>query len=585
MGAEEMVERLAEQKLNLEDKVEELQDTVNDYESMVSLNNEMIDISRQTERQNREELDMARSENGVLKGRIVELQQVISDSNATVHKFRDLTRQLLDENNHLREQIQVSSTQTTPTTVPVSVDFRLKIQDDKVNADRVDRKMLMIRGKMLEKEQTYLLMFMPDLYANNREDGFIRICILPELIGLKVQLLVEEVNEKFQIPVAINFSIFESADHHRRDEIPYAMYFLFLLKLLETANRDIDFAIRTASSNIFAVLNELEGRIDRPEKAVQYYVDQLRQSRLDETISVEYLETSTKDMEDIKSRLVALDTNQRSSMDKLKDVVEILSTGAKSTTASLLGLKSIAGDALSDLSKWLSDFVEKNEEIVDVVRKIKRPLDTDNELRAIMLPDNVQSLLGSLVNDCHRCVALCSVWYQAVSLQSNLQAAEKIALSGNQLRTILYSENDKGNFQGHGSFFKATTISPLQAMMNHSEKTVVILRQFLKDIQDGEWLRGSVKLPEMPKHPLKTRAEALKRALADAEELRSKLATKDEEILEIRKSEWYLDSFFSCTNKWCFLWSSENYLAESQIAATLKPEAAAQYGFSTGRQK
>ncbi|XP_055343024.1 LOW QUALITY PROTEIN: dynactin subunit 1-like [Paramacrobiotus metropolitanus] len=439
LGAEEMVERLANQKLDLEDKIEELRDTVKDYEEIMAMNNELIELSHQT-----------------------------------VHKFRDLTKQLQEENNRMREQLQLSAnTPTQAAVVPASVDFRLKIQDDKVNAERVDRKMLMIKEKMLQQEQAYLMLFMPDIFAISREDSFIRICVLPELIGLKLRLIEEEVQMKYEVPTVVDLSAVQSFDAHRRDEVAYASYFNFLLKILEANDRDIDYAIRTAPAEIFGMLNDLEGRVDRPEKAIQYYIDQLRQSRLDDTISLEYLETSTKDMDDILERLNAVEASARSSMDKMKDVMDIIAFGMKSIAASALGLKLLAGATATEFSKLFMEFANKSEIVTDIVRKVKRPLDTDNELRAVMLSETVDAQLKDIVNNLHRCVALCYLWYQTVNTQNAVHA---------------------------------------------------------------KWHRGGVKLPEMPKHPLKVRAETLKKALADAEALKSRLATKDKEIVELKKN-------------------------------------------------
>ncbi|XP_055342736.1 dynactin subunit 1-like [Paramacrobiotus metropolitanus] len=537
LGAEEMVERLANQKLDLEDKIEELRDTVKDYEEIMAMNNELIELSRSDERHTHEQLDMARSESSILKLRLVELQQNLNDTSQTVHKFRDLTKQLQEENNRMREQLQLSAnTPTQAAVVPASVDFRLKIQDDKVNAERVDRKILMIKEKMLQQEQAYLMLFMPDIFAISREDSFIRICVLPELIGLKLRLIEEEVQMKFEVPTAVDLSAVQSFDAHRRDEVAYASYFNFLLKILEANDRDIDYAIRTAPAEVFGMLNDLEGRVERPEKAIQYYIDQLRQSRLDDTISLEYLETSTKDMDDILERLNAVEASARSSMDKMKDVMDIIAFGMKSIAASALGLKLLAGDTAPEFSKLFMEFANKSEIVTDIVRKVKRPLDTDNELRAVMLSETVDAQLKDIVNNLHRCVALCYLWYQTVNTQSAVHASDKPPLDNEHLKRILYAENDKGSFRAQTGFYKTTTTSPQQTMLNFMEETTGTLQQFFKEINDGEWHRGGVKLPEMPKHPLKVRAETLKKALADAEALKSRLATKDEEIIELKKN-------------------------------------------------
>lgn len=59
MGAEELVELLGQQKLNLEDKVVELEEAVTDLEAIQDINDQLQEDSRELEMQLREELDMA----------------------------------------------------------------------------------------------------------------------------------------------------------------------------------------------------------------------------------------------------------------------------------------------------------------------------------------------------------------------------------------------------------------------------------------------------------------------------------------------------------------------------------------------
>jgi len=59
LGAEELVELLGQQKLNLEDKVVELEEAVTDLEAIQDINDQLQEDSRELEMQLREELDMA----------------------------------------------------------------------------------------------------------------------------------------------------------------------------------------------------------------------------------------------------------------------------------------------------------------------------------------------------------------------------------------------------------------------------------------------------------------------------------------------------------------------------------------------
>ena len=278
IGAEDMVERLTEQNLDMEDKLNELRDTVDDYEAMVSMNNEMIEMSGVKERRLREEVDMAQAEIGLLKTAILDRQQIVTDLEVTLHRFRDLTRQLQKENNDLREQLQqqTSNTQISQV-VPSTIDYRLKIQDDKANAGRIEFKLLSIKGKILSKKSDYMSLFMPELFNLNREEAYVQVCLLPEQILLKLELMDEEIKLKFDLPNAIELSTLEAYSVQKRDQLVYAYCFTFLAKTLEMWDKDVDFIVRNASVETFSVMNELEGQLQRQDDSIQYYIELFKQ--------------------------------------------------------------------------------------------------------------------------------------------------------------------------------------------------------------------------------------------------------------------------------------------------------------------
>ena len=214
------------------------------------------------------------------------------------------------------------------------------MQDEKAVSDRIAHRMLDISGKMLEKKLSYLLLFTPELYAANREEAFIQISLIPEQIGWKLALISEEIHRKFDLPPGpISGENLTALTPKRRDEVTYGLSFLFLVRIVEVCERDIDHAIRCAAPEAFAVLSELEGQLQRQEESVQYYVDQLKQSRLDEMTSVEYLETAADHLQSMASRLVTLGCDQRSRMEKLKDVLEVFLAGSRVVNAVASGLK------------------------------------------------------------------------------------------------------------------------------------------------------------------------------------------------------------------------------------------------------
>lgn len=61
LGAEEMVEQLADKKMNLEEKVAALEEEVTELEQLVDMNEQLGESARELEVELREEADLARA--------------------------------------------------------------------------------------------------------------------------------------------------------------------------------------------------------------------------------------------------------------------------------------------------------------------------------------------------------------------------------------------------------------------------------------------------------------------------------------------------------------------------------------------
>lgn len=61
LGAEEMVEQLADKKMNLEERVSALEEEVHELEQLVDMNEQLAESARELEVELREEADLARA--------------------------------------------------------------------------------------------------------------------------------------------------------------------------------------------------------------------------------------------------------------------------------------------------------------------------------------------------------------------------------------------------------------------------------------------------------------------------------------------------------------------------------------------
>lgn len=94
LGAEEMVEQLAEKKKELVDKVKLLEEEVAELEALEEVHEQLIEGNRELEMDLREELDMALAAKREMLREKEAALETVADRDQTILKFRELVQKL-----------------------------------------------------------------------------------------------------------------------------------------------------------------------------------------------------------------------------------------------------------------------------------------------------------------------------------------------------------------------------------------------------------------------------------------------------------------------------------------------------------
>ncbi|CAF4768922.1 unnamed protein product, partial [Rotaria socialis] len=94
LGAQQMVEILTNKNLSLEDQVRELQDNVDNLESLCEMDKEMEENAKEVERDLRETIDLLQNQLREKDRQIEQLQYTIGDHERTILKFRETVKNM-----------------------------------------------------------------------------------------------------------------------------------------------------------------------------------------------------------------------------------------------------------------------------------------------------------------------------------------------------------------------------------------------------------------------------------------------------------------------------------------------------------
>lgn len=190
LGAEEMVEKLTRKNLELEERIQQLEQEQEDLETLHQMNEELQENSRETELELREANDLLRAKLTESIRRLELNQESIADYERTITKFRDLVAQLQEEIRNLKEN---NDTVVEKREVPV-IDFHKKQTEMKNFSQIIDFNILNIQYKQAAKNIHYLQSFLPDsLKRNGCEIDAIKLVLLVSVMVHKTDFLLNQV--------------------------------------------------------------------------------------------------------------------------------------------------------------------------------------------------------------------------------------------------------------------------------------------------------------------------------------------------------------------------------------------------------
>ncbi|XP_073964092.1 dynactin subunit 1 [Choristoneura fumiferana] len=208
LGAEEMVEQLAEKKMALEDQVEQLKQDVSELEALQEVHEQLVESNRELEQDLREELELAHAATREVVREREAAFETIMDRDSTILKFRELVQKMTEQYNEIRTQLESkqdspapgSEQEATPEPVPRSppVELGSLVHSSRASTRSVDLQLRALELAQARARADMLAACLPDHYMQPAGDhDAILLILLLQRLTTKADIILGQIRERF----------------------------------------------------------------------------------------------------------------------------------------------------------------------------------------------------------------------------------------------------------------------------------------------------------------------------------------------------------------------------------------------------
>ncbi|KAF2724140.1 hypothetical protein K431DRAFT_282405 [Polychaeton citri CBS 116435] len=284
LGAEDMIEELTERNMTLQEKIDDLRDTVSELEDLRELNDELEINHVEAEKQMQEEIDFKDS---LLldRERVARQQQEsLDDADYTINRFRDLVSQLQNDLQDMQASKQISETEAADlqSRSRAMIDLNMKLQSSaaKTQVKAIDLELRRLDAQEASEHLAIVQLFLPEAFHAERDS--VLALLRFKRIGFKAQLIHGFVRDR-----TASFGM------RGQDENIFAACDVMdkLTWIVAMSSRFVN-AVCGCTVEEFAGFESALYELEPVERALNGYVDALRREDLRENTMAEELQRS-----------------------------------------------------------------------------------------------------------------------------------------------------------------------------------------------------------------------------------------------------------------------------------------------------
>ncbi|XP_067931812.1 dynactin subunit 1-like [Watersipora subatra] len=530
LGAEDMVEKLTDKNLELEERVATLEEEKADLEAINEMNEELQENAREEELEMREQLDMSKSRANQLEKSVQASQLQMADLQSTIGKYRELVQTLQYENASLSQQVSGTGQSVAVTSVD-NIEMKTKLSESKIQSKVIEMELLQLDIAHVKAQLELTGRFLPESFFQHAGDGdgLQAALIFPNLIQ-KLNLLGSQIQSKF--PWIPSLSKEDVVKSQKSEQASYGAFIqCYISQLVMQFNKLIE-VFSDGDTDTYKVFAGLVTEFKAYSKPVAQYLELLRNDQLYESVSVEPFAKSLRYFQDYCEK--QLETYPFSSTNLLRDEARVLITLSESLLLDLkrLGLIVETGDNKDFLT--INKMAEIVTELLQTSKRLKHclpPIGSATEVQVSReLADRMKSSLKSISDAMQVVHQAATQADRALHLQPEAEF-----LPSHQVKQYLVTASEL--LDGTSGDLYDSLIS---SVSHPHERIKALVTQI-----EG----GSLDVPAMSKEKkvpiVEQRAEVFRKEGADGGSSKAKLIAKEEIInhlkFELRKKQEEVD--------------------------------------------
>lgn len=272
LGAEEMIEELAEKNMALTEKIDEQRQTIEDLESLKELNDELEINHTETEKQLQDEIDYHQALLAEEARRGAIQDGTIQDLEYTVTRFRDLVTNMQSDLEDMRASQQISDAEanelSSRSRAMMDLNMRLQVSASKAQVKAIDLELGKMEAQESAEHLAIVQLFLPESFKSERDS--VQALLRFRRISFKANMMHHFVKEKMH----------GQATPAKEDDIFTCCDILDKLTLVSlTCNRFIN-NIEMCDLEAFRRLGGASYELEPVERAFNAWVDGLKRDEL-----------------------------------------------------------------------------------------------------------------------------------------------------------------------------------------------------------------------------------------------------------------------------------------------------------------
>ncbi|VDM40100.1 unnamed protein product [Toxocara canis] len=516
MGSEQMIETLTAKNLDMEEKIRSLEETIEDYETMRDLDEELLETQKESEKDLKEKYDTA-------CGRINDLLSQIKTCGEQTEEYEGVLVKFRKKVGELNEEIQEHKDEN------LRLKQELKDLEEGNAAPGMWSDGIMVESEMnkpklvyYQKYGEYVKAFLPDNFSKPGGDNDAAILnVLYPLLSQKAAILSELLNKRYpSVPGGMRREHVTKA--HKADQWAYSAKFTYLLSAFGSIVRRFGSAVQRCSVERLSRLAQLQMEMVAQERMIDSFFGLLKTNRFDENTSTENLEKGINYFQNVFSVHMAgesFDTNQA-----FNDVVSQFLLGLNWIKVNIqrVNFFLLPEQEECELSDFLAALLAIVAECEQLSIRSRNRIPQEKELR--MTPE-IEEQIATGVSSLEKVANILQNLCTLASGQVTMREVEGLEMD--RLKEMLQGAVEKE----HGQM----EASRAQELVKNYLST---LRGVLVQLAD-QLDRGTLEVegPEKkPFPPLLERAHTRKQDAVEAEGLRWQIEKKDNEIVELKKT-------------------------------------------------